>query len=173
MNLIKVLVAATVLTTSVYSFSVSNTQGGTINLNSYQHKSILFVNIATGNSSRVSQLAGLQQLQQQHADSLVIIAFPSNSFGNEPRSNAEIQQFCQSNYGVTFPIAALGAVEGAGTQPIYHWLTTKTENGNMDVQVKGDFQKFLVDSEGNLVGVFSGSVLPNDTELTSAITSSF
>lgn len=173
MNLLKLLIAATLLTTSIYSFSVSDTQGGTINFNNYQHKAILIVNIATGNANRISQLSGLQQLQQQYADSLVVIGFPSNSFGNESRSNAEIQQFCQSNYGVSFPLAAKGSVDSTGIQPIYHWLTTKTENGTMDTRVKGDFQKFLIDADGVLVGVFAGSVQPNNNTLISAITASF
>jgi len=173
MYFIKIFLAFSFFTGSIYSFSVTDTQGGNINLNNYQHKAILIVNIATGNSSRVSQLAGLQQLQQQYAGNLVVIGFPSNSFGNETRSNTEIQQFCQSNYGVSFPLAAKGSVDSTGIQPLFYWLTTKAENGNLDTRVKGDFQKFLIDSDGTLVGVFSGTVLPNDNELISAITASF
>lgn len=173
MQVLKLLIPLFLFTTSIYNFSVSDTQGGTINFNNYQHKRLLLVNIATGNSARVSQLAGLQQLQQQFADSLVVIGFPSNSFGNESRSNAEIQQFCQTNYNTSFLLAAKGSVDSTGIQPIYNWLTKKNENGMLDSRVRGDFQKYLIDQDGNLVAVFSGSVLPTDNQITSAITATY
>jgi glutathione peroxidase len=170
MQLLKILSAFLLLNSSFYSIAITDTENNTIPLSSYQHKTLLIVNIATGDSARTMQLAGLQQLQQQFADSLVVIGFPSNSFGHEPRSNAEIKQFCQSNYGVSFLLAAKGAVQGAGIQPVYNWLAQKTENGAMDSEVRGDFQKYLIDRDGNLVGIFSGKVLPTDNQLVNAIT---
>ena len=93
------------LNSSIYSITISNGPGTNIPLSNYQGKLILIVNIATG-SDKVAQLGGLQQLKQQYGDSLVIIGFPSNSFGHESRNNAEIKQFCESNYGVSFLLAA-------------------------------------------------------------------
>lgn len=173
MLLFKILISAILSATSIYSFTVSNTEGGNIPFSNFQNKTILIVNIATNDSARTVQLAGLQQLQQQFPDSLVIIGFPSNSFGHENRSNAEIKQFCQSNYGVTFLLAAKASVKGNDIQPVYNWLTKQTENGVMNSQVKSDFQKYLIDQDGNLVAVFSGAVLPLDNKIISAITETF
>jgi glutathione peroxidase len=100
----------------------------------------------------------------------VIIAFPSNSFGNETRSNADIKQFCQNNYGASFRIAAKNNVMAAGLQPMYDWLADAEKNGMMAGVVGGDFQKFLIDKEGRLVGVYSPSVKPTHGSIISAIT---
>jgi glutathione peroxidase len=137
--------------TSIYSLQFTDTEGNNVNMSSYQGKKILLVNIAT-ESPKASQLAGLQQLHQQYGDSLVIIAFPSNSFGNEEKTNSEIKLFCQSNYGVTFKIAAKNSVSGSGIQSIYTWLGDINLNGSMNGTVGGDFQKFLVNKEGVLIG---------------------
>jgi glutathione peroxidase len=170
MHLFKILITGILFTTSsIYNITVTDTQAANIPLNNYQQKLMLIVNIATDDSARTPQLAGLQQLQQQFANSLVVIGFPSNSFGHEPRSNAAIKQFCQTTYGVSFLLAAQGPVKGATIQPVYNWLTKLTENGAMNTEVKGDFQKYLIDRNGNLVGVFSGKVLPMDNQIVSAI----
>lgn len=160
---------ALVLQTSIYSNKVTGIAGGEIDFDDFRGKKILVVNIATG-SPRAGQLAALQQLHEQHGDSLVIIGFPANSFDNESRSNAEIQAWCQSQYGVTFLLAAKGAVKGEGIQPFYAWLTTKAQNGVFGNEIKSDFQKYLFDSEGHAIGVFSGSLSPLNYQLTNAIT---
>jgi glutathione peroxidase len=106
-----ILVITSLWLTSFYDLQVAAIDNNTIDFQSFQGKKILLVNIAT-NSPRISQLAGLQQLRQQYGDSLVIIGFPSNSFGNEPKSNSEIKQFCESQYGVSFQLAAKSSVRG-------------------------------------------------------------
>lgn len=172
--MIKILIASVLLlSTSIYSFTITNTQGDSIQLNNYQHKTLLLVNIATGNPDRVGQLAGLQQLQQQYGDSLVVIAFPSNSFGNENLSNEELLHYCQYNYNSTFLVAEKGSVDSTDIQPLYKWLTKKTENGVMNSRVKGDFQKYIINRDGNLSGVFAGSVLPTDSLFKAAIAATF
>lgn len=158
-----------VLYTSIYSLSFTDTDGSTVNMSSFQNKKILIVNIAT-NSPRVGQLTGLQQLKQQYGDSLVIIAFPSNSFGNETRSDAEIKQYCQQNYNVNFFIASKNSVSGLYIQPVYNWLKHTEENGVMDVEIMSDFQKILINNDGNIIGVFAPGVSPTDTSIVSAIT---
>jgi glutathione peroxidase len=158
-----------VLYTSIYSLSFTDTDGSTVNMSSFQNKKILIVNIAT-NSPRVGQLTGLQQLKQQYGDSLVIIAFPSNSFGNETRSDAEIKQYCQQNYNVNFFIASKNSVFGLYIQPVYNWLKHTEENGVMDVEIMSDFQKILINNDGNIIGVFAPGVSPTDTSIVSAIT---
>lgn len=168
MNLFMFLTSL-VLYTSIYSLSFTDTDGSTVNMSSFQNKKILIVNIAT-NSPRVGQLTGLQQLKQQYGDSLVIIAFPSNSFGNETRSDAEIKQYCQQNYNVNFFIASKNSVSGPYVQPVYNWLKHTEENGVMDVEIMSDFQKILINNDGNIIGVFAPGVSPTDTSIVSAIT---
>lgn len=163
------LLTASIFLTSIYSLQFTDVDGNQVNMSSYQNKKILLVNIATG-SSKVSQLAGLQQLQQTYGGSLVIIAFPSNGFGNEARTNAEIKQFCQTNYGVSFKIAAKNSVTGAGVQSVYNWLAHVSDNGAMDAVVAKDFQKFLIDKDGKLIGAFASSVTPMDSQIVNAIT---
>jgi glutathione peroxidase len=162
------VIGSLLLTTSVYTLQYNDIDGNQISMSIYSSKKILIVNIAT-NSSKISQLAGLQQLYQTYGDSLEIIAFPSNSFGNEPKSNAEIKSFCQANYGVTFKIASKNPVAGTGVQSIYYWLSHVSENGVMNEEVIGDFQKYLIDKNGNLIGVFSPSTNPMGSEIVNAI----
>ena len=154
--------------TSIYNLQFQDIDGVSQSMNQYQGKKVLIVNIATG-SNKVGQLAALQQLHQQYADSVTIIGFPSNSFGNEPRSNSEIKQFCQSQYDVTFRLASKNEIAGGTVQAIYHWLTTQSENGVTGQAIGADFQKFLIDREGNLVGVFSSKVEPLSPQIVNAI----
>jgi glutathione peroxidase len=168
------LLAGYILTalTSFYSLNFQSTDGATINMSQFEGKKVLIVNIATG-SDKAGQLVALQQLQQQYSDSLVVIAFPSNSFAHETRTDTEIKLFCQEQFSATFLIAAKSSVSGTGINPVFSWLADKTKNGEMDALTGGDFQKFLVDKDGMLIGVFSPKVSPMDTELTAAITRNF
>lgn len=171
MSLITCL-AFIMLNSSIYNLQFQDIDGNTVSMSQYQGKKILLVNIATG-SPRVSQLAGLQQLHQQYGDSLVVIGFPSNSFGSESRSNAEIKQFCQANYGVTFLLAAKTEVAGQQAHPIFNWLANVSENGVIGVPAQKNFQKFLISKNGTLVAYYVPVVEPTDTSVTEAITSQF
>lgn len=163
-----ILAIISLVQTSFYSLSFTDADGNTISMSAYQGKKVLLVNIATG-SERVSQLADLQQLHQQYGDSVVIIAFPSNSFGNETRTNNEIKQFCQANYGVSFKIASKIQVAGINIEPVYSWLANAGENGVMDSETGSDFQKFLIGKDGTLMGVFSPSIKPTNGMLINAL----
>jgi glutathione peroxidase len=156
---------------SIYDQQFTDIDGNTVSMNQFQGKRILLVNIATG-SERVNQLNALQQLHQQHGDSIVVIGFASNSFGNEARSNAEIKQYCQSNYNVSFYLAQKNSVTGESIQSIYNWLTHLSENGMMNQPVNGDFQKFLIDGSGKLIGVFAPSVDPSGASFIEQVTGS-
>lgn len=166
--MIKLLISSLVFITSIYSFSYTDIDGQNHNFSNFQGKRILIVNIATG-SDKIGQLAELQQLQELYPDSLVVIGVPSNSFANEPRNNNEIKQFCQANYGVTFRLAAKGNVKNNNVLPLYQWLSHSTENGVMNSTVTGDFQKYLIDKTGQLIGVYRPEVSPLDTTITDAI----
>jgi glutathione peroxidase-family protein len=154
---------------SIYSFSVPGCGSGTtINFNNYQNKKILLVNVATSGSG-AAQLAELQQLYLQHKDSMVIIAFPSNSFGNEHRNDSAIKSFMHDSIGISFPVAAKSCVRGDSANVIYQWLGSKLQNELMNARVKKDYQKFLVDKDGWLVGAFDSVVSPLSPLLQNAI----
>ncbi|MDP4270986.1 MAG: glutathione peroxidase, partial [Bacteroidota bacterium] len=96
----------------------------------------------------------LQALYLKYKDrNFVIVGFPANNFKEqEPGTNEEIRQFCTLNYQVTFPLMSKISVKGEDMHPIYHWLTEKKQNGVFDAPVKWNFQKFLIDEKGNLIG---------------------
>ncbi len=160
---------SSILPSSIYSLQFQDIYGVTQSMSQFQNKKVLLVNIATG-SPKANQLAELQYLHQQHGDSLVIIGFPTNSFGNETKTDAEIKLFCETTYGITFILASKKSVKGSDIQPVYNWLTSMSENGSLGDPVRGDFQKFLISKDGELVGFFSGSTKPTDPLIINAIT---
>lgn len=166
--MIKLLSLIWPILTGFYTLQFKDINGNNTSMSIFQNKKVLIVNIAT-NSNKVSQLSELQQLYQQYGDSVAIIAFPSNSFGNETRNDAEIKTLCQNVYGCTFKIATKNPVTGAGIQTIYNWLALSSENGTIDVVISKDFQKILIDKEGKIIGVFSSSVSPMDNSIISEI----
>lgn len=154
---------------SIYDYKVEALDGGTIDFSDFKGKKILIVNTAS-KCGYTSQYEGLEALYKKYKGKLVIVGFPSNNFGyQEPGTNEDIASFCKKNYGVTFPMAAKIAVKGKEMAPIYHWLTKKEYNGYEDSNVKWNFQKYLVDENGKLVGIYSSKVKPDDAELISAI----
>ena len=154
---------------SIYSLSVADVNNGSINFNNYRNKKILIVNTATGNTQANQQLAQLQQLYLQHQDSLIVIAFPSNSFGHEPGTNEQIKTLMQGTYGVSFPIAVKSWVRGDSANIIYQWLGSKLQNEVMDGKTKRDFQKYLIDGSGSIVAKFDSSVSPISASVQNAI----
>lgn len=167
-KLLSILFLSVLATTSIYTYTATSLSGSTIRFSDFQHKKIMIVNIATG-SPRINQLAGLQQLQAQFGDSLVVVAFPSNSFGKESRTDAEIKNFCELVYHTTFPVAQKGAVIGSGTQPVFQWLGSQGHNGVMDAAPKQDFFKWLISEQGELIAVYAGAVEPMDPTILEAI----
>ncbi|MGB8192509.1 MAG: glutathione peroxidase [Chitinophagaceae bacterium] len=155
---------------SIYSFEVEAANGGTISFSQYEGKRILIVNIAT-QSTLAAQFSELQQLQNENAGNLVVIAFPSNSFGNEPLSNTELQSYLASTYGVSFPIAAkVNVNDSSGSiAPVYRWLTNKDENGAMKIKVRGNFDKYLINKQGKLVGYFDSNITPLSQTMQAAL----
>lgn len=156
-------------TKTIYDFKVTALDGGTIDLSKYKGKKILIVNTAS-KCGYTPQYEGLQKLYEKYKDQLVIIGFPANNFlFQEPGNNETIKSFCQSNYGVTFPMAAKISVKGRDMHPLYVWLTQKKYNGFSDNSVKWNFQKYLIDENGKLVEVFAPGVEPMSAEITGAI----
>lgn len=154
---------------SIYDFKVEGLEGGTIDFSSFKGKKILVVNTAS-KCGFTPQYKELEALYQQYKDKLVIVGFPANNFGaQEPGTNTEIAAFCEKNYGVTFPMAAKVSVKGEDMAPIYHWLTEKAQNGVLDAEIKWNFNKFLIDENGNMLAYFPSKVTPLSEEITSKL----
>lgn len=150
---------------TVYSFKMPSIDGGEINFSDYKGKKILIVNTAS-ECGYTPQYEGLEKLYEGHKEHLVVIGVPSNDFGQqEPGSNEEINKFCKSRFGVTFPLTAKTAVIGEKQDPLFRWLTTKTENGVLDAEVKWNFTKFLLDENGKLLASFPSKTDPMSEEI--------
>ncbi len=152
---------------SIHSFKVKSIDGGQIDFAKYKGKKIMVVNTAS-KCGYTPQYESLQKVYSQYKDKLVIIGFPCNQFGGqEPGSNEEIVDFCQKNYGVTFPLADKVDVKGGTQSAIYQWLTQKAKNGVLDASISWNFNKFLLDENGKMLAYFPSNVKPdNDAILT-------
>ena len=159
------LVSVIVQFHSLNVFSIDNTL---IHFNAFKGKKVLIVNTASG-SSQANQLLQLQALYEQHIDSVVVIAFPSNSFGNEPLNNDVLSHYMRDSLGISFPIAAKSSVTGIDANIVYRWFASKSQNLETSEKVETDFQKFLIDGKGRLVGVFDSSISPTGTVMQNAI----
>jgi glutathione peroxidase len=152
-------------TSSIHQFKIKSIEGKTIDFASYKGKKILVVNTASA-CGYTPQYEGLQKLYELKKSQLVIIGFPCNQFGGqESGTEAEIQTFCKSRYGVTFPLSAKIDVKGKNIAPLYKWLCSKSENGVLDAEIKWNFNKFLLDENGKLLAYFPSSVTPNSEEI--------
>lgn len=168
MKLVMLMLAAIIAANSVdnvYRFSFTSIDGKEVSLSQFKGKKILIVNTAS-ECGFTKQYAGLQELSERYADKLVVIGFPANNFGGqEPGSNEEIQGFCERNFGVTFLLAEKSSVKGDDIAPLFKYLTT-TENSDFTGEVKWNFEKFLIDEQGNLIHRYRSKVAPMDAELT-------
>ena len=152
--------------TSIHSFKVKSITGTVIDFASFKGKKILVVNTAS-KCGYTPQYTALQKLADQYKDKLVIVGFPANNFGaQEPGSDGEIQEFCKSKFGVSFPLASKVSVKGDDTAPIYKWLTNKAQNGVLDATIAWNFNKFLLDENGKMIGYFPSNVTPDSEEIT-------
>jgi glutathione peroxidase len=153
--------------TTLYDFTLKTLGGQELPLRSYEGKVVLLVNVAS-RCGYTPQYRGLQALSKElEGSGVVVLGVPANEFGaQEPGTDAEIQTFCEANYGVTFPVASKIVVKGAGQHPLYAWLTT-TASPTGDVQ--WNFEKFLVGRDGRVVGRFRSGVAPESRELHDAI----
>lgn len=151
---------------SFYDFSAIDIDGKEINMSQFKGKKVLIVNVAS-KCGNTPQYEGLERLYQKYgSEKFVVIGFPANNFmGQEPGSNKEIKEFCTAAYHVTFPMMGKISVKGEDKDPIYQWLTQKVENGVMDAEVTWNFQKFMIDEKGQLVGMIKPDVEPECEEI--------
>ena len=136
-----------------------------IDFKTFEGKKILVVNVAS-KCGFTHQYEDLEALSQKYKDQLVVVGIPCNQFlFQEPGSEAKIQSFCSSTYGVTFPMTTKVKVKGKDQHPIYKFLTSKELNGKGDFEVSWNFNKFLLDEEGKLMAHFPSKVEPLDEEI--------
>lgn len=147
----------------IYQFELQDIEGNAVSLDQYKGKVLLVVNVAS-KCGYTPQYEDLQAFYEKYKEKgVVILGFPANNFGGqEPGSNAEIQQFCKKNYGVSFPMFAKISVKGDDTHPLYQYLTDKGQNGRIDAKISWNFNKFLIDREGYVVEHFKSGVKPQD-----------
>jgi glutathione peroxidase len=152
---------------SLYDFTVKAIDGSDFPLSQLKGKKVLVVNTAS-KCGFTPQYEGLEKLYTQFGGSnFVIIGFPANNFlRQEPGTNQEISAFCKKNYGVSFPMMEKISVKGNDIHPLYKWLTEKELNGIADEPVKWNFQKFMIDENGNIAGVVYPSEKPDCDKIT-------
>jgi glutathione peroxidase len=156
---------------NLHSFTAKTIDGKDFNFASLKGKKVLVVNTAS-ECGLTPQYKDLEALYEQYKDkNFVIVGFPANNFGSqEPGSNTEIKSFCTKNYGVTFQMMEKISVKGDDKHPIYKYLTEKKENGKMDAEVTWNFQKFLIDENGNLIDMVPPKNSPKDEKIIAFIT---
>jgi glutathione peroxidase len=158
---------------SFYDFKVKTLEGKEFDFSTLKGKKVMIVNTAS-KCGFTPQYKDLEELYKQYGgDDFVIIGFPENNFMNQEPGNAtEIREFCTQNYGVTFPMMEKISVKGKDIHPLYKWLTTKSENGVMDSEVKWNFQKYLIDENGKLQEVIYSREKPNSDKVIAWLTPS-
>ena len=151
---------------SIYQFKVKDINGKTFDFANLKGKKIMVVNTAS-KCGLTPQYEELEALYTKYkSKNFVIVGFPANDFmSQEPGSDQEIAQFCQLNYGVSFPMMSKISVKGKEMHPVYQFLTQKAKNGKEDSKVEWNFQKYLIDENGHLAKVISPRVLPNDPSI--------
>ena len=150
----------------IYQFKVTDLSGQEFDFATLKGKKILIVNTAS-KCGLTPQYENLQTIYDQYKDkNLVIVGFPANNFASqEPGTSGEIAEFCQKNYGVTFPMMDKISVKGDDMAPLYQFLTQKSKNGLEDSEVQWNFQKYLIDENGHLAKVVKPQILPTDAEI--------
>jgi glutathione peroxidase len=150
----------------IYAIPVTSIQGEEMTLEKYKGKKILLVNTAS-ECGYTPQYESLQKLHELHGKEIAVLGFPCNDFGaQEPDDEKAISSFCESNYGVTFPLFSKIHVVGKEKHPLYAWLSDPAKNGWNSQKPTWNFCKYLVDEEGKLLHFFNAAVDPLDKLIT-------
>lgn len=157
------VVSFNVFGSSLYELEIKAAKGEKMSLDQLKGKPALLVNIAT-KCGYTPQLDDLEKLSKKYAGKITIVGLPSNDFGGQtPEGNEKVAEFCRLNYGVSFPLTEKIKVVGDNKHPIYKFLVGGGK------EVGWNFEKFLVDKTGNVVGRFPSSTEPLSQNLTGAI----
>ena len=156
---------------SPLDFKMEGIDGKEVDLSKYKGKVVLLVNVAS-KCGYTKQYTGLQAIYEKYEkQGFVVIGVPANDFGSqEPGTNEEIVKFCSSKYNVTFPMLGKVSVKGAEQTPLYAYLTSKETNPKYAGEIGWNFEKFLINKKGEVVGKFKSKVEPESDELIKAIT---
>ena len=149
--------------TTVHSFEAENIDGKKVRLSDYKGKALLIVNTAS-KCGFTKQYKTMEELYERYKGrGLEVLAFPANNFlGQEPGTNEEIKNFCYLSYKTTFPLFAKSSVKGKDISPLYKYLT---EESPFRGAISWNFNKFLVDADGNVIARFESGVDPLSEEL--------
>lgn len=154
----------------LYALTLQRNDGTPVPLSQYKGRKILVVNTAS-DCGYTPQYKELQELYAQNQDRLVVIGFPANDFKEQEKGgDAAIAQFCQLNFGVSFPLAKKSSVvKGPQQNPVFAWLSHKELNGWNDQQPSWNFSKYIIDENGVLTHYFDPSISPMSREVRTAI----
>lgn len=148
---------------TIYQFKVKDLSGDDFDFSTLKGKKIMIVNTAS-KCGLTPQYKNLETIYEKYKDqNFVIVGFPANNFASqEPGSNEEIAAFCEKNYGVSFPMMEKISVKGDDMHAVYKFLTQKSKNGLEDSEVQWNFQKYLINENGELEKVIAPKTLPTD-----------
>lgn len=157
--------------TGFYQLEAKTIDGKPFSFASLRGKKVMIVNTAS-KCGFTPQYEQLQELYKTYGgDNFTIIGFPANNFlRQEPGTAEEIKEFCRLNYGVTFPMMEKISVKGDDMHPVYQWLTQKVKNNVEDSKVQWNFQKYLINENGQLEKIIPSKQKPNDPAIISWIT---
>jgi glutathione peroxidase len=155
---------------SALDIKVQDINGKDADLSQYKGKVVMIVNVAS-KCGFTPQYEGLEALYKKYADKgFVILGFPANNYGGqEPGSNEEIEKFCKSKYSVTFPMMAKISTLDPDKAPIYKFLTEKPTAGDFAGDIAWNFNKFLIDRNGNVIARYGSPVKPDDKQITGEV----
>ena len=163
------LSSSTVAQESIYDIKLNDINNDPVDLGQFKGKYLLIVNVAS-KCGFTPQYEELEEMQRNYKEDLVVIGLPCNQFGGqEPGSSREIQEFCSSNYGISFLLTEKIKVKGEGQHKLYCWLTDKTLNGRSNSSVRWNFQKYLVSPKGELIDYFYSMTNPMSPKITSIL----
>ena len=155
---------------TIYDVDIDALTGGPAGLDRYRGSVVLVVNVAS-RCGLTPQYTGLQKLYETYQDrGLVVLGVPCNQFGaQEPGTASDIEEFCQVNYGVTFPLTEKVVVNGAGRHPIYRELTAVADAAGQAGDIRWNFEKFVVSADGATITRFGPQTAPDDPAVLAAI----
>jgi glutathione peroxidase len=152
-----------------YTLKVNSIDGDEISMSQYKGKKIVILNVAS-KCGFTPQYADWENFYKDNNDKVVVLGFPCNQFsGQEPDDNKNIKNFCQNNYGVTFPMFAKIDVKDVNQSPLYKWLTDKSQNGWNEKVPTWNFCKYLISEKGELLSFFESNTKPTDPGFLAAL----
>ncbi len=159
-------------TKNVYNFDVNDIDENSVSLSKYKGNVLMVVNVAS-KCGATPQYAQLQDIYQKYNDKgFYVLGFPANNFGKqEPGTNEQIKQFCTGTYNVTFPMFSKISVKGSDIHPLYQFLTSPDTNPEYAGEITWNFNKFLIDKNGEIINRFPTKTKPNDPNVIAAIES--